>query len=96
MHFKVDLGHERNCPPQSLPLGRLRRRMGFRGPLPNPDDRRRTAASALPARGLQRLALDGAFRLPVAHDPKRFASLAHHLPAEPPLDRGRMFHRPRP
>ena len=63
----MDLGKAVNSEdehtPQALSERRDRRGVGLRGPLPDADDRRRPAAAARPARGLQRPALVGAHRL---------------------------------
>src|SRR5437764_14591705 len=72
--------------------------MGPGGPLPDLDDRRRPAARALVARGLQRPALDRAHWRAVALDAPRLAAVVHRVSAGAALAaRGRLRgHRARP
>src|SRR6266498_6049204 len=72
--------------------------MGVRRPVPDPDAPRRPPTGAPAARGVQRAALDragGGAGADAADEP---AAVAHRLPADAALDRGRRVrgHRARP
>src|SRR5215210_5653140 len=83
MDLDEGLNSQNEHTPQTLPERRDRRRVGLRRPLPDPDGRGRPATPLPAARGLQRAALAGADRLPVALPAPRPAALAGGLPAGP-------------
>ena len=68
---------------KTLPERRFRRRVGLRAPLPGIGSRRCSPAHPRAARGVQRAALGGAHRLPLALHAPRLATLGGPLPADP-------------
>src|SRR5690606_8269999 len=66
----------------ALPLRRLRRGMGFRRPLSRAGHPRGAPAQARPPRRLQRAALDGPLRRPLALPPRRLPTVGRRLPAD--------------